>query len=87
MAPGGTSVSLFSSSTRSLAVARMPMLFAFENPRFAPTSMASTCGCVLRTRSRLPSFDPLSTTTTWCERAGGAEAREPSVRARSSRVL
>ncbi len=87
MAPGGTSVSLFRSSTRSLAVARMPMLFAFENPTFAPASMASTRGWAPRTRSRLPSFDPLSMTTTWCERDGGAEAREPSVRARSSRVL
>ena len=63
------------------------MLFAFENPTFAPASMAITCGYAPRTMSRLPSAEPLSTTTTWCEREGGAEARESIVRARSSRVL
>jgi hypothetical protein len=87
MAPPGTSVSLLSSSTSSLDVARMPMLLATEKPRFAPASITWTSGQRSRTIRGLPSSDALSTTITWCGVAGGAAASESSVRARSSRVL
>ena len=65
IAPAGTIVSLFSSSSVAPALARMPMLFARANPRFAPASITRTPG-QRRAASALPSVDPLSTTTISC---------------------
>jgi hypothetical protein len=42
IAPGGASVSGFISKTYSLAVARMPMLFARAKPTLPPASITCT---------------------------------------------
>ena len=44
MLPGGTTVSLFSSSRFRPPLARMPMLLARANPMFVGLTMTRTCG-------------------------------------------
>ncbi len=83
MAPGGTTVSLFSRRISSPLVARIPTLLPAENPRLASSAMSRTFGC-LATMLRLSSVDALSTTTTSLR---AIEAASSDVRQRSRSAL
>src|SRR5579862_2763768 len=86
MAPGGTMVSLFRSSTAAPVVARMTMLLPRANPRFAPVSITRTSG-QHRAASALPSADWLSTTTISCDTEGAGAWSDSRQRSRSARAL
>ena len=55
---------------------RMPMLFARENPTFAPASMTVTPGQRCRTAWAVPSAEPLSTTSVSLSIGGIVEATD-----------
>ena len=57
-------VSGFRMRTYSPWLARIPTLFPFENRRFTPFSIKTTCGNFSRINSMDPSVDPLSETMT-----------------------
>src|SRR5271157_6019483 len=61
--PASTRMSLFSSTTTSFLAARKPAFDPPPKPRLAGRARSFTCGNAARTKSALPSVEPLSTTT------------------------
>ena len=80
MAPAGTRVSGFNSSTSSEDDVRIARLLAAAKPRFAPDSINRTSGHVSRTFAGVLSDEALSTTTISCEVAGTCCVSDPRTR-------